>query len=135
MMLVLGVISIALGSFFIYQGLNKAALITETMKEENITYGAADGSIQGIIDTPTEAASMAAILKEHRLAQGNYAELDRTDPKRQTILNAMTMENSLTLAEMGYGLTQVVEGTGAFMLLVGIALGTSGVVGLRHKAA
>lgn len=133
MVLVLGVISVGLGSFFIYQGVNKASMITETMKEEKITYAAADGPIEGVIDTVAEAASMATVLKEHRMALGIYTELDRTDPKRQTILNAMVMENSLTLAQMGFGLTQVVEATGAFMIMVGLALGTSGIVGIRQK--
>jgi hypothetical protein len=108
-------------------------MLTNAMKEEKITYAAADGSINGVIDTPAEAASMAAVLKEHRQSTGIYTELAKDDPARQTILNAMVMENSLNLAQMGFGLTQVVEGTGAFMILVGIALGTSGTVGLRQR--
>jgi hypothetical protein len=134
MMLILGVVSIVMGGFFIFQGFSKAAMLTNAMKEEKITYAAADGSINGIIDTPTEAASMAAVLKEHRQATGIYTELGRDDPARQTILNAMVMENSLNLAQMGFGLTQVVEATGAFMILVGITLGTSGTIGLRQKS-
>ncbi len=133
MMLILGVISIGMGGFFIFQGFSKAAMITNAMREEKITYAAADGSINGVIDTAAEAESMAAVLKEHRMATGIYTELKRDDPGRQTILNAMVMENSLNLAQMGFGLTQVVEATGAFMILVGIALGASGGIGLRRK--
>lgn len=133
MVLVVGIVSIGLGSFFLYQGFDKASLITETMKEEKITYSGADGEIVGVIDTAAEAGAMAEILKEHRMEQGIYTELDRTDPARQSILNAMVMENSLTLAQMGFGLTQVVEATGVFMILVGLAMGTGALVAVRQK--
>jgi hypothetical protein len=133
--LIVSFISIALGAFFIAQGFNKANLITKTMVAQNITYGSADGTIEGIIDTPQEAAAMAAILEEHRAALGSYTSLQRDDPNRQTILNAMTMENSLTMAQMGYGLTQVVEGTGVFMVIIGLTIGAGGVMVMRNRQA
>ncbi len=130
-----GIISIAMGGFFIFQGFAKAEMLTKAMTSENITYNSADGTINGVIDTPQEAQAMAAVLKEHRDAMGNYSQLKRDDPNRQQILNAMTMENSLNLAQMGFGLTQVVEGSGAFMILMGLTFGAGGIVVLRSKKA
>jgi uncharacterized membrane protein YphA (DoxX/SURF4 family) len=124
---VVGIVSIVLGSIFIAQGFAKSNVITEAMVSENITYSGAGGTIVGIIDTPEEAQAMADILQEHRQALGSYSQLKRDDPNRQTILNAMTMENSLDLAQMGYGLVQVVEASGAFMILIGLTLGAGGV--------
>ncbi|MFH1032143.1 MAG: hypothetical protein V1767_06245 [Chloroflexota bacterium] len=122
-----GIISLVFGGAFVYQGFSKANLITAAMQTEKAAYASADGEIEGIIDNTREAAAMAGILKEHRMAQGIYTELKRDDPKRQTILNAMTMENSLNLAQLSYGVTDIAKANGAFMAVVGVALILSGV--------
>lgn len=131
--ILVGIISIAMGVFFIAQGFNKSDMITEAMASQNITYNSAGGEIVGVIDNAYEAKVMSDVLASHRSAQGSYTALKKDDPKRQTILNAMTMENALNLAQMGLGLTQVVEGTGAFMILIGLTMGALGVSGLRAK--
>ncbi len=131
--IIVGLISIVLGSFFMTQGFGKANFITEYMVSENITYTGAGGEIVGIIDTPKEAQVMANVLAKHRAALGSYSSLGKNDPNRQTILNAMTMENSLALAQMGIGLTQVVEAAGAFMIVVGFTFGIGGVMTIRAR--
>ncbi len=123
--LLLGVVAVSLGAVFIVQGVAKSNLITEAMQVEQITYGGAD-EIEGVIDTATEAELMAGILREHRLDMGIYSELDRDDPQRDTILKAMTIENSLNLAQLGYGVTTVVIVSGVSMVIMGIALGGTG---------
>jgi uncharacterized membrane protein YphA (DoxX/SURF4 family) len=128
-----GVVCIAVGAIFIAQGFSKNALLTNAMVSENITYTGAGGTITGIIDTPAEAKAMAEILAEHRQAMGSYTSFKNGDPTRQTILNAMTMENALNMAEMGFGLVQVVEATGAFMIVIGVTLGIVGLVVLRSR--
>jgi hypothetical protein len=122
-LLVAGIISIVLSGVFIFQGFSKSNMIVDAMRTEKVTYGGADGEIDGVIDTPTEAATMAGILREHRMENyGYYSELERDDPGRESIITAMTMENSLNLAQMGYGLAQVVQATGLFMGLMGLTL-------------
>jgi len=126
--LLVGVVSVVMGGIFIFQGVDKGNLIVASMCAENIEYAGADGEIVGIIDTPQEAAVMSRILMEHRNASyGNYNQLDREDPGRQTILNAMTMENSLNMAQLGSGLSQVVWATGIFMVIIGLTLGVGAV--------
>jgi len=44
---------------------------------------------------------------------------------------ALNMENYLYLAVLGFGVTTVITGTGAFIVIMGIALGATGVVLLR----
>jgi hypothetical protein len=123
-----------LSGVFIFQGISKSNMIVEAMRLEKVSYGSADGSIDGLIDTPTEAATMAGILKEHRMDNyGYYSELARDDPNRQTILNAMTMENSLNLAQMGYGLAQVVQANGLYMGMMGLTLVAGSVFLFRVK--
>ena len=133
LVLVVGLAALALGGFFIQQGFSRAQDITDKMIEANITYGGAGGDIIGIIDTPVEARVMADILTEHSQEIGNYSEMSRDDPNRQTVLNALTMTNSLQMAVMGYGLTDVVKAVGGFMVLAGLAFGAIAVQGLRQR--
>ena len=129
-----GLISLVMGGLFIAQSVVKGNMIKEAMALEKVVYEGeeANGSIHGVIDTPQEAQVMAGILRGHRLERyGRYTELARDDPKRQTILSAMTMENSLNLAQLSYGLTEVVKATGIFMIITGLALGASGFTAVR----
>ncbi len=123
----LGLIALIIGVVFIGQGIAKNTMIAEAMQVEQITYGGAE-EIEGIIDTATEAELMAGVLKEHRMEIGIYSDLDREDPRRDTILKAMTMENSLNLAQLGYGVVTVVIVSGIFMVIMGIAAGRTGLV-------
>lgn len=131
LVLVAGIIAIAIGGVFVSQGFSKANYITEQIAAQQITYGGAGSTIDGIIDTPQEAQEMASVLQEHQLALGVYSQLSRDDPNRAQILNALTMENALNLAVAGYGLTDVVKASGAFMILVGLTFGAIAVSTLR----
>ena len=132
-MVLLGVVAIALGGFFVQLGFDKANYLTEKMLEQNITYTAAGGTIVGVIDNPQEAQEMADVLQEHSAAIGNYSQLKRDDPARQQILNALTMTNSLEMAVMGFGLTDVVKASGAFMVLVGLGFLLIAVPAIRRR--
>jgi hypothetical protein len=138
LVLIVGLVSIVIGGLFIAQGFAKSSLITEAMRLEKVTYAGEDanGAIRGVIDTPQEAAVMAGVLRQHRLERyGYYSELKRDDPNRDTILKALTMENSLNLARLSYGLTDVVKATGAFMLIIGLTLTVTSASVLRgHRA-
>ena len=132
-LLIAGVISLVMGGIFLYQGFAKHGLIMEVMALEKIEYSGADGLIVGIIDTPEECHAMAEVLKEHRQERGVYTDLARDDPARATILNAMTMENALNLAQVGHGLAEVVQVNGAFMLMMGMTLVVTGTYGIRAR--
>jgi hypothetical protein len=126
-LLIFAVVCLAFGAVFIQQGITKSSLITEAMALEKVKYAGEDakGAIVGVIDTPAEAAAMSEVLREHRFNDyGYYSELKRDDPKRDQILKAITMETSLNLAQLSYGLVTVIEVTGVFMIVVGLALGT-----------
>ncbi len=125
--LLLGLVALVIGVAFIGQGIAKNKMITETMQVEQITYGGAE-EIEGVIDTAAEAELMADVLKEHRMEIGIYSELDREDPQRDTILKAMTIENSLNLAQMGFGMVTVVIVSGIFMVIMGVAVSGTGLV-------
>jgi len=127
LVVVLGVVALVIGGVFIGQGVAKNTMITEAMQVEAITYGGAE-EIDGVINTAAEAELMAGVLRDHRLDIGIYSELARDAPERDTILKAMTIENSLNLAQLGYGVVTVVIVSGVFMVIIGIAVGGTGLM-------
>lgn len=129
-----GVISIIFGGIFVFEGFDKSTFIAQAMESENITYAGAGGDITGVINTPKEAQVMASVLKEHRDSDyGSYSQLKRDDPNRDQILKAMTLENSLNLAVLGAGLTDVVKASGAFMSILGIIFVAGGMSMTRNQ--
>ncbi|MBI2847966.1 MAG: hypothetical protein HYX83_02210 [Chloroflexi bacterium] len=63
------------------------------------------------------------MLKGHRHELGRYTELARDDPKRATIISAMTLENTLHLAHQGEGFIRIATISGISMIVMGLALG------------
>lgn len=133
---VFAIISLVYGAVFINQGINVNKMLVDSLAFEKVKYEAPDakGAIAGVVDTPEEVLAMSNILKEHRIANyGFYAELKRDDPKRVEILKAITMENSLNLAQLGFGVATVIIVTGVFMIVMALALGTVAFV-IRPRA-
>lgn len=129
----IGIIAIAAGGLFVTLGFQKSAMISDRMTQQAITYAGAGSEIEGVIDNAYEATVMANVLNEHSRELGSYSQLARDDPKRAQILDALTIESSLQMAVMGFGLTDVVKGAGAFMILTGAGFILLGVVGVRSK--
>jgi len=135
--LVLGIIAFVMGAAFIYQGIAKQDLIRTQMQAEKVTYLLPGEEVEkgNVIDTAKEAQMVADTVKEHRhqiastyndlLAGGQY---DPTNPKHLTYSQAINLENYLYLGVLAYGLTTVVLASGAFMIVTGFALGTTGMV-------
>jgi hypothetical protein len=137
LVLVLGIIAFVMGAAFIYQGISKANTVRTAMREEKVTYLLPPEEVAkgNVIDTAEEAQMVADKVKEDRhtiaatyddlLAGGKY---DPTNPKDLNYTQALNLENYLYLAVLAFGLTTVVLASGAFMVVTGIALGTTGMV-------
>ena len=126
---VFAVISLVMGIGFIQQGYAKEAFLVDVMSEEQITI---DG-VEGIIDSAQEAQIAGDTVREHRhgiaptygdlLEGGRY---DPTNPTQLTYAQALNLENYLYLAVASFGVFTVVKVTGVFMIVVSLALGTTG---------
>ena len=135
LVLLLGVVAVVLGGVFIGLGFSKDNLLTTAMQQEKITLGIpTDKLAEGeLIDTAEEAEIAGDTVREHRHGIApTYGDLlggeqyDPTNPKQLTYAQALNLENYLYLAVLGFGVTQVVTGSGAFMVIAGIALGGTG---------
>lgn len=132
----LAVVSLVVGVVFIAQGATKQSWMKSQMSEEKVTYLLPKEEVEKgkVVDNTKDAQMVADTIREHRhqiaptydalLAGGKY---DPTNPKHLTYSQAINMENYLYLAVLGFGVINVVMGTGAFMILISLALGATGV--------
>lgn len=133
--IILGVVAVVIGGVFIGQGFAKNNLLVSAMQQEKITLGIeTDKLAEGdVIDSAQEAEIAGDTVREHRHGIApTYGDLlgdkqyDPTDVTQLTYAQALNLENYLYLAVLGFGITQVAMGAGAFMVITGVALGGTG---------
>jgi len=143
MVLALAVVAFALGTVFIVQGVEKSNWMKEAIRLEKVTVGIDESAAaQGdVVDSLNEAQHAGDTIREHRRAIApTYEDLlagerfDPTIPEHLTYAQAMNLENYLYVAVLGFGVTQMLIGSGVFMLVMGIALGVIGLA-LRRRAS
>lgn len=128
MVVVLGVVALALGIVFIVNGFLTQGQIAESLRAEQVTLGLPENP-GGVVDTAREAQAAQDVLQEHlRENYGTYGDTARGSAERDSYLDGTTLRNSLNLAVMGFGVSQMLLGTGAFMVVTGIALSGGGLV-------
>jgi hypothetical protein len=120
--LAIGVAFIAAGAYMIIEGRDAKAEVRSAIVRENITTSE-DASIPNVLVNNAERAkSEAAVIEKHVLEMTGgktYAEMERDDPDRATVLNAVTLRTALNLAVMGFKVSDLVIGLGLFMLVIG----------------
>ncbi len=141
MVLCLSIAAFALGVMFIVQGVTKADWMEDAMRIEQVTLGLDETAVaEGeLVDSAAEAQASGDILREHRrgialtynelLGGGRY---NASNPEHLTYAQALNMENYVYLAVLGFGVTQMLIGSGVFMLVTAAALGGTGLV-LRRR--
>jgi hypothetical protein len=137
LVIVLGVVALVLGILFIYEGISKINYLTENVREEKITLGLTTQQIAaGQVDETAaqlQAASEKVRADRHSIAT-TYDTLlkgGRFDPTNVTDLTwaqALNLENSLDVAVLAFGVTQIAEGAGVFMIVVAVALWAIGIL-------
>jgi uncharacterized membrane protein YidH (DUF202 family) len=128
--IILGIIALAMGIVFVQQGFDREAWLVQTMTSEQIALP--DGS-STIVTNAALAETAGDIVREHRHGIApTYGDLlgdehfDPTDPTQLTYAQALNIENYLYLAVTAFGVFTVVKAAGAFMIVMGIALGITG---------
>ena len=125
--LLVGAMVFAFGIVFIVQGWNARQEVKAALAEEQV-YVTIDGE-RLLVDDPELAMYQADVIKGHTLGTyGPWQSLERTDPNRASMLDGLTLRNSLTMARMALDLSNLVMGLGVIFTVTGTALGVAGVV-------
>lgn len=140
--MLLGVVGVVLGGIFVWQGVAKSNLITERMEIEKVALAVDPNHPEQVtqITNAADAQKAADTIASHRRAIApSYQELlgsgrfDPTNPEHLTYAQAMNLENYLYMAVTAFGLTQSVMGSGAYMVIVGLAVLLIGLVLYRLR--
>jgi putative Mn2+ efflux pump MntP len=119
---ILGALLLVGGAYMIVQGMSVRNEIRDELKAEQITTSQ-DASIPGaLVDDAETARAQADVIKEHTLGTwGPYSQLPREDPRRAQFVDGVALRTALNMAVMGFGVTQLVIGAGALVLVAGLA--------------
>ena len=134
-LIVIGAVGIIMGAVFIVQGAIKYEYLRENMQLEKITlFFIPDAPKDEIVDSANEALMAGDTIREHRRTIApTYGDLlkgkkyNPNDPRQLTYAQALNLENYLYLAFVGFGITQIVIVMGIFMVLMGVAVGGTGI--------
>jgi len=128
--IIFGIIALAMGIVFVQQGFDKEAWLVRTMASEQIAMPDGSGTI---VDSSKLAEEAGDLVREHRHGIApTYGDLlgdehfNPADPTQLTYAQAMNIENYLYLAVTAFGVFIVVKAAGAFMIVMGLALGVTG---------
>ncbi len=121
-----GLLAIIAGLALIAAGATTWVMVRSQLVAENITV-AEDAAMFGgeRVDGPLDAYFQADIINHHALEMSEgktYAELDREDPLRATVMNASFLRSSLFTSVIAFGVAAFAAGMGVLFVLVGAAL-------------
>ena len=121
--IVLGIGMVVLGSIFIVMGLDARGDIREALVKENVITSK-DAPIPGVLVQDADTAKAQAVaIESHTFGRfGPYSSMERDDPNREAYLKGLTLRNSLNLAVVGFGLTDLAVGLGAVTIVLGLII-------------
>jgi hypothetical protein len=101
-------------------------VVTNQLSDEKITVAEdADNFAGDKVDGPLTAFAEADIINEHALEETDgqtYAQLDREDPRRDTVMTASFLRASLFTSVVSFGVAAFAFGLGLLLIVVGLAL-------------
>ncbi|ADG75435.1 conserved hypothetical protein [Cellulomonas flavigena DSM 20109] len=123
---VLAIIVLAFGGLFAVSGAATWMLVAGNLAAEKVTVADDAAAFAGeLVDTPWEAWAQADIINKHALEGSGgktYAELDREDPARATVMNGSFLRASLFTSVLAFGVSLLVFGLGVVCIVAGEAL-------------
>lgn len=123
---VAGILGILGGIALIVVGVVVWVMVSSQLRAENITVPDDAIAFQGqTVAGPFTAFVQADIIQHHALESSGgktYAELDRDDPVRATMMNASFLRASLFTSVVSFGVAAFAIGVGILSLLFGFAL-------------
>jgi hypothetical protein len=123
---VLSILVIVAGAIFIVAGVVTWFVVRDQLADEKIVVSEdADRFAGWEVDGPFTAYAEADAIEGHALeASGGktYAELDREDPTRETVMTASFLRSSLFTSVVAFGVAFMAAGLGLVLVGIGVAL-------------
>ncbi len=122
----LGTLVLVAGVILGLSGAGTWALVQTSLADERITVAEDAERFGGqLVNGPLTAYYQADIIEKHALEGSGgktYAELDREDPARASVMNGSFLRASLFTSVVSFGIAAMAMGLGIVFILVGIAL-------------
>lgn len=119
LLMIAGVVMVAAGAVTWFA-------VQSQLADENITVSEDAERFAGEpVDGPFTAYEEASVIEKHALeASGGktYAELDREDPTRSTVMTASFLRASLFTSVVSFGVAAMAAAMGVLVILIGYAL-------------
>jgi hypothetical protein len=123
---VIAIILVVSGVVMIGAGATTYYLVHRELADEKIVVSDDAETLAGDDgDGPCSAYSEATVIKTHaaEIADGlTYAQLDREDPRRETVMTSSFLRASLFTSVVAFGVSALVVALGVLFILVGVAL-------------
>ena len=123
---IVAIVSFVAGGIMIVLGLVTYFVVQRELSDEHITVSEDAENFAGEpVEGPFTAYAQADVIKDHALeATGGqtYAQLDREDPARDTVMDASFLRASLFTSVVAFGVAVLVVGLGTMFILFGFAL-------------
>ena len=123
---VVSIVVIVIGAILIVAGVVTWFVVRDQLSDEKIVVSEDAPFLGGWdVDGPFTAYAEAEAINDHALeASGGltYAELDREDPTRETVMTASFLRASLFTSVVAFGVAFFAFGLGIVLILVGWAL-------------
>jgi hypothetical protein len=123
---VVGLLLIIFGAIMAVAGVATWVAVGNELGAEKIVVSADASRFAGQpVDTPWEAYVEAETIQKHAMETSGgktYAELDKADPKRQTVMTASFLRASLFTSVVSFGVALMAAALGIGFILTGWAL-------------
>lgn len=123
---IVAITSIVAGAILLVLGVLTYFLVQRELADEHITVSDDAEYLAGEpVEGPLTAYSEAMTIKEHALEAGGgltYAQLDRDDPVRETVMTGSFLRASLFTSVLAFGVAALVAALGVLFVLNGLAL-------------
>lgn len=122
----LAILVVVGGAIMSIAGVVTWVVVTDQLSAEKIVVAEdADNFAGDKVDGPLTAYAQAEVINDHALAETDgltYAQLDRDDPRRDTVMTASFLRASLFTSVVSFGVAAFAFGLGLLLILIGIAL-------------
>jgi hypothetical protein len=120
--LLLGLLLLVAGGYLVFSGIEARDEVRNNLRDEQVMTTADSAVPNSLVEDEATAQAQADVIKKHTLGTwGPYGALPRDDPRRAQFIDGVALRTALNMAVMGFRLTELVIGTGAIVMLAGLA--------------